>query len=126
MISIKAGKIIIKKDESDPGWELNLDYVKREMLRAVKTARPRSFYAGVVRSIVKDIDSRGVFSLKSAEERIKTLSATREPGVKQCCQQWLQWLSYIKMAAKMKSRAEIKNRYFENYDKIFNQEVMNG
>lgn len=121
MITIKQGKILVKKDEADPGWELNLDHVKRDMLRAVKTARPHSFYAGVIRSIVKDLDNGGVFALKSAQERIKTLSTTKEPGVRQCCQAWTEWLSYIKMAAPMNKREKPKNLYAENHEKIFKQ-----
>lgn len=121
MITIKQGKIHIKKNEADPGFELNLDHVKRDMFRAVRTARPHSFYAGVIRSIVKDLDTRGIFALKEAQTRIKTLSTTREPGVRQCCKTWLEWLSYIKMAAPMNKRPKPKDLFAENYDKTFKQ-----
>lgn len=120
MITIKQGKILIKKNENDPGWELNLDHVKRDMLRVAKTARPHSFYAAVIRSIARDLDNNGMFALKSAQTRIKTLLTTREPGVRQCCQVWLEWLSYIKMATPMNKRLQSQDLYAENYTKIFN------
>jgi hypothetical protein len=122
MITIKQGKIFIKKDEKDPGWELTLDYVRRDMLRSVKTSRPGSFYASKIRSLAKEIENRGLFSLKNIQDCLKTLSATKEPGVKQCCQVWLQWLSYIKMATPMNKRPQChKDLYAENYCKIFKQ-----
>ena len=91
--TIKGGKITMTTDKGD--IEISMDYVVSEMKKAVKTCRPNSIYAKIVRQWIKELQLGDKEIIPKLQTKMKTLFGASEVGVRDCCKSWNELLQMI-------------------------------
>ena len=97
---IKDGKITMKTPDGDV--QIDLDYIKSDMKKAVRPIKRNSFYVKKIREYITELD-QGFDSIEPVQTKLRSFFGASEKGLSDCCRRWVELLQMVRNFSRIKT-----------------------